>query len=126
MCKGNELETRLVNFAVSVIDLTGRLPKNYTGYHILKQIIRSSSSTAANYAEAQFAESRADFLHKIKIVLKELQETKVWLLIVHRLALIKTNQSVEYLIGENKELISIFVQSAKTAQKNKKKPPRTV
>ena len=85
------------------------------------QLIRSGTSPAPNYGEAQSAESRADFIHKMKISLKELRETRVWLLIIIRAKLIKEASKLESLIDENNQLISIFVVSIKTANQNKKK-----
>jgi four helix bundle protein len=70
-----DLEERLIKFAVRVIRLTESLPKTSIGRHIQGQLTRSGTSPAPNYGEAQDSESRADFVHKIKIVLKELRET---------------------------------------------------
>jgi len=77
-----ELEDRLIRFAVSVIKVGESLPGTKTGNHIASQLIRSGTSPAPNYGEAQGAESIADFIHKMKISLKELRETHVWLRII--------------------------------------------
>lgn len=77
--KGDELEERLINFAVRVIKLSARLPKTPAGKHIARQILRSGTSPAPNYGEARGGESHADFVHKLGIVLKELNETQIWL-----------------------------------------------
>ena len=74
-----------------------------------------------NYGEAQDAESRADFIHKMKVSLKELRETKIWLLITGKANLIKPASKLEPLIDESNQLISIFVASVKTAKQNKSK-----
>lgn len=74
-----ELENRLVEFAVTAIEIAEKLPGSFTGKHLGGQLIRSSSSMALNYAEAQGAESRKDFKHKIKIVLKESRENHICL-----------------------------------------------
>jgi len=116
-----DLEERLIAFAVRVIRLTESLPKTPAGRHIVVQMTRSGTSPAANYGEAQDAESRADFVHKLKIVLKELRETRVWLLMIQRAELVKPITKLESLIQEANELISIFVKSVKTARKNKKR-----
>jgi four helix bundle protein len=76
---------------------------------------------APNYGEAQDAESRADFIHKMKVSLKELRETKIWLLITGKTNLIKPASKLEPLIDESNQLISIFVASVKTAKQNKSK-----
>jgi four helix bundle protein len=76
--KANEFEERLIDFAVRIIKLSACLPKTLAGKHIAGQILRSGTSPAPNYGEARGAESRADFAHKIGIVLKELNETSIW------------------------------------------------
>jgi len=79
-----DLEDRLIDFAVRVITVAGSLPTNKVGNHISGQLIRSGTSPAPNYGEAQSAESRADFIHKMKVALKELRETRVWLLMIKK------------------------------------------
>ena len=116
-----DLENRLIDFAVRIIRLAESLPKNKVGNHIAGQLIRCGTSPAPNYGEAQSAESRSDFVHKMKVSLKELRETRVWLLIIVRAKLIKPASKLEPLIEENNELISIFVTSIKTAKQKKKK-----
>ena len=111
-----DLEERLINFSVRIIRLSESLPNNKTGNHIRGQLLRCGTSPAPNYAEAQSAESRSDFVHKIKIVLKELRETKVWLLLIGKALIIKPQSRLEPIIQECNELISIFVKSAKTAK----------
>src|SRR5213593_1116532 len=80
--KAGELEERLIEFAVRIIRLTSRLPKTPAGKHVAGQILRSGTSPAPNYGEARGAESHADFVHKVRIVLKELNETLIWLQII--------------------------------------------
>ena len=79
MSKDYDLEDRLIEFAVKIIQLAESLPNTSAGRHISGQILRSGTSPAPNYGEAQAAESRSDFIHKMKVCLKELRETKVWL-----------------------------------------------
>ncbi len=112
-----DLENRLIDFAVRIIRVAEALPRNPVGNHIRGQISRSGTSPAPNYAEAQGAESRNDFVHKISIVLKELRETRVWLLMIIRADLIKPAAKLQPLVLENNELIAIFVKSVKTAAK---------
>ena len=112
------LEDRLIDLAVRIIYLAESLPKTKTGNHITGQLIRCGTSPAPNYGEAQDAESRADFIHKMKVALKELRETKIWLLIVKKANLIKPASKLEPLIDESNQLISIFVASVKTAKQN--------
>ncbi len=115
-----DLQERLINFSVRMIQVAEALPDTKTGNHIRGQLLHCGTSPSPNYAEAQSAESRADFIHKIKIVLKELRETKVWLLLILRASLIKPSSRLQPLIQECDELISIFVQSVKTADSNRK------
>lgn len=116
-----DLEERLIDFAVRIIRTAESLPKTKLGNHIAGQLIRCGTSPAPNYGEAQSAESIADFLHKMKVCLKELRETRVWLLMIVRTRLIKPESKLESLIDENNELISIFVKSVNTAKKNQKR-----
>jgi len=117
--KQYDLEERLVDFAVRIINLFDRLPRSCVGVHITNQLVRSGTSPAANYGEAQSSESLNDFIHKMKLALKELRETRIWLLIVQRKALVKPVQRLASLLTENNELICIFVASIATAQKKR-------
>ena len=116
-----DLEERLIDFAVRIIRIAESLPKTKIGKHVAGQIIRCGTSPAPNYGEAQSAESRSDFIHKMKVALKELRETRVWLLIIVRAKLITPASKLDSLIKENNELISIFVTSIETARKKTKK-----
>ena len=116
-----DLENRLIDFAVRIIRISESLPKSKVGRHIAGQLIKSGTSPAPNYGEAQSAESRSDFIHKMKISLKELRETRVWLLILIRSGLIKPATKLDSLIDENNQLISIFVKSVTTARQNLKR-----
>jgi len=116
-----DLEERLINFTVLIIEIASSMPNTKAGNHLSGQIIRSGSSVSLNYGEAQSGESRKDFVHKMKIVLKELRETFICLKIIHRTKLYKSEILVEKGLNENNELISIFVRSVETAQKNMSK-----
>jgi len=113
-----DLQDRLVSFAVRIIHVAESLPNSKTGKHIQSQLLRSGTSPASNYGEAQGAESRSDFIHKLKIALKELRETKVWLMIIIRRELIKPKSKLLHVLIENEELISILYCSIETAKKN--------
>src|ERR1043166_5838524 len=102
----DQLEERLIEFAVRIIKVAIHLPRNIYGRHIGAQMLRSGTASAANYAEARGAESRADFIHKMRIVQKELNETAVWLKIVARSSLLNERRIVAVL-SENKELCRI-------------------
>ena len=119
--KSYDLEDRLIDFAVRIIHTAESLPNTKVANHIAGQLIRCGTSPAPNYGEAQAAESRADFIHKMKVCLKELRETRVWLLMIVRAKLINPVSKLDSLIQENNELISIFVTSIRTAKKSRKK-----
>ncbi len=114
-----DLEDRLIDFALLIFDIEEMLPNTRAGNHVAGQLIRSGTSPAFNYGEAQVAESRSDFIHKMKICLKELKETNVGLKIIKRKPLVKDLIKVDKAVNECKELISIFVKSIETARKNK-------
>src|SRR6478609_2759271 len=76
MTKKFDLDERLIEFASTIIDISEALPKTFAGNHIAGQLVRSGTSPALHYGEAQSAESRNDFIHKMKILLKELRESK--------------------------------------------------
>ena len=112
-----DLEDRLIDYAVRIIHLSEQLPESKAGKHIAGQLLRSGTSPAANYAEAQSAESVKDFIHKIKISLKELRESKVWITILERTQLIRPSL-LKSLIKETDELIAILFKSIETAKGN--------
>ena len=114
------LEERLIDFAVRIIKLSTCLPRTPAGRHIAGQILRAGTSPAPNYGEARGAESPADFVHKLGIVLKELNETSIWLRIIKRSRLL-TEQSLSDIIDENKSLSRIFTASLKTTRNAKTK-----
>jgi len=113
-----DLEDRLITFAVNIIRLSDKLPPTRAGNHIGGQIVRSGTAPALHYGEAQGAESRRDFVHKMKIALKELRETLIALKIIKQAALITAENDMDSLSTENNELIAIFVKSLQTAAKN--------
>ncbi len=113
MAKGDDIQERLVDLAVSILKLAAVLPKDDIGKHISKQLLRSGTSPAANYSEARAAESRRDFVHKLKISLKELNETAIWLLIIERSQLLDKNR-VAFLRSECNELSRILNASIRT------------
>ena len=113
-----DLQDRLVDFAVRIINVVEALPDTRAGRHVAGQLVRSGTSPAPNYGEAQSAESRKDFIHKMKVALKELRETHIWLLIIERKPLCAPER-LQGITAECNELISIFVKSIKTAEGNK-------
>lgn len=115
-----DLENRLIDFSVLIISITKDMNKSYAASHLAKQLLRSGTSVALNYGEAQSGESRKDFVHKMKIVLKELRETHICLKIIARTHLSNDQQKLQDAKEESNELISIFVKSITTAQNNMK------
>ena len=111
----DELERRLIEFAARIIRFSADLPKTATNRHISIQILRCGTAGAANYAEARGAESRADFIHKLGIVRKELNETAVWLKIVAQIVAVKPENLVA-ITQENLELARIISASIRTAK----------
>ena len=106
------IEDRLINFAVSIIEIVKELPNDRVGNHLGNQLLRSGTSPGLNYGEALGAESRKDFVHKLDIVLKELRETLNCLKILFRIGYVKN----EDIVKECNELISIFVKTVKTTK----------
>ena len=111
------LETRLIKFSTEIIEISENLEKTKAGNHLSSQIIRSGTSTALNYGEAQSAESRNDFIHKFRVILKELREVYISLRIISQSNLCSNNLVLNKSIEECNELISIFVKSINTAEK---------
>jgi len=117
----NNLEERLITFAVLIIQFIEAMPNSKAANHLSGQLLRSGTSPALNYGEAQSGESNSDFLHKIKVVLKELRETLVCLKIIHQSRNYSSEESIKNLLKEADELVAIFVTSVKTAEKNRLK-----
>ena len=115
-----DLENRLLEYSVRIVKIVEQLPKSRTGNHVDGQLLRSGTSPYPNHGEAQAAESPKDFIHKLRISLKELRETQRWLKLVQRVPLIKDPVVLEDFLQETDELIRIFVSSIKTAEKKKK------
>ena len=120
MNKKYDLEERLICFSVSVIEVIEKLPKTYIAQYLFKQVARSSISPTLNYGEAQAAESRKDFIHKLKIVLKEMRETKNALELIKRKEYINI-QEIRPIQNECIQLIAIFSKSIETAKMNMNK-----
>ncbi|MBU1013677.1 MAG: four helix bundle protein [Bacteroidetes bacterium] len=114
-----EIENRLINLSVSIINLCRNLNQEFVSEHLSAQIIRSSTSSALNYGEAQGAESRKDFAHKVSIVLKELRETQISLKIIKQAQLNKKAKFNDDLIKECGELIAIFHKTIITTRTKK-------
>jgi four helix bundle protein len=115
-----DLEERLLEFSVRIIKIVEQLPNTRTCNHVAGQLLRSGTSPYPNHGEAQAAESPKDFIHKLRISLKELRETKRWLKLIQKVPLINKPELLDNLAEETEELIKIFVKSIKTAEKKNK------
>jgi len=113
--KADPLERRLINFATQILAISSKLPRTLQGRHIAQQILRSGTAAAANYGEARGAESRADFIHKLRVVFKELNEATIWLELLTKSSLISAENATS-LVAENRELCKIIAASIKTAR----------
>ena len=116
-----DLQDRLIDYAVRIINLSEALPNTKAGKHVSSQMLRSGTSPAPNYGEAQSAESPADFVHKLKLSLKDLRETEIWLKIIVKAKMIKPASQLVPILQETDELIAILFTSIETAKKNRDK-----
>ncbi len=115
MAKGDDIQERLINFSVGIINLCEKLPDNHTGKHLSNQLLRCGTSPAHNYGEARGGESKRDFLHKLGIVLKELNETQISLEIIKRSKII-SNEIIGPIAEECIQLSKIINSSITTAK----------
>lgn len=111
-----DLEARLLQYAAGVIRLTGTLEASYAHRHVANQLLRAGTSPLANHGEAQAAESDGDFLHKLKISLKELRESHRWLKLIELVPLTTRLDLLKPLLAETDELERIFNRSVQTVQ----------
>ena len=118
MAKGDDIKERLINFAVEIIKLCSKLPKTRAGNHVAGQLLRCGTSGAPNYGEARGAESSRDFVHKLGVVLKELNESKIWLEIIKRSEMLPVDV-VQPIANERSELCKIMASSISTVGKRR-------
>src|SRR6267142_1750309 len=113
--KADDIHQRLIAFGARTTRVSKMLPRTAEGRYISQQLLRSGLAAAPNYAEARAAESRADFIHKPRIVLRELNETKSWLeqIVANNLF---SREKMAAIIAENQELYWIIAASIKTAR----------
>jgi four helix bundle protein len=108
------LQQRLISHASTILQISSKLPRTAQGTHVSKQLLRAGTAAAAVYGEARGAESRADFIHKLRIILKELNETAVWLQLILENSMLPSGKMAA-IIAENEELCRIIAASIKTA-----------
>jgi len=109
-----DLEERLLAYSVRVVKVVEQLPNSRIGNHVAGQLLKSGTSAYPNHGEAQAAESSKDFIHKLKVSLKELREAQRWLKLVQRIPLMKNSELLANTITETEELIRIFFSSIRT------------
>ena len=119
--KGDDIAARLVALAVCVVQIVGALPDTLAGRHVAGQLLRSGTSPGANYEEARGAESWRDFVHKVGIALKELQETRYWLRVVVG-ANLAPSDALQEVLPEVDALCRILGTSKRTASINRATP----
>ena len=115
-----DLEERLLAFTAIIIKIVEMLPNTKTGNHVAGQLLRSGTAPYPNHGEAQAAESPKDFIHKLRISLKELRETYRWLKLIKRVPLIPPADLLDEVLEETDELIRIFVASIQTSEKKQR------
>ena len=113
-----ELENRLIDFSILIFELSKAVKKDYFETYLLNQLMRSSASAALNYGEAQSAESKKDFIHKVSLVLKELRESHVNLKILAKTGSASNTELMKKASEESNQLVSIFYRTAQTAKRN--------
>jgi four helix bundle protein len=113
-----DLEERLLEFAAEIIDITEKFPNTQAGNHIAGQLLRAGTSPYGNHGEAQAAESVEDFIHKMKICLKELRESWRWLRLAKRKNWPPGDAHLSCTVNESEELTRIFKASVQTAERN--------
>lgn len=113
-----DLEERLLEYSAEIIRFTDGIRRTPAGIHVANQLLRSGTSPLPNHGEAQAAESRADFIHKMSICLKELRESRRWLRLTQRVPLVRNSASVGPLPEESEQLIRIFYSSVATAKRS--------
>jgi len=119
MAKKYDLEERLLEFAAAIIDLSESPPRTRAGNHISGQILRAGTSPYGNHGEAQAPESAEDFIHKMKICLKELRETRRWARLIDRKRWLVKNPQLSFVLRESEELNRIFNKSIQIAETNR-------
>jgi len=113
--KGDNIADRLLWFSARIVRLCKTTPKDPAARHVMRQLVRSSTGGGSNYEEARGAESRADFIHKVSIAVKELRESLYWLRLAEAAEI--TSQPLEELIREANELVAILTSSVRTAKR---------
>jgi four helix bundle protein len=115
-----DLEERLLDCGAAIIHLTRKLNGDYAERHVGNQLLRSGTAPLSHHGEAQGAESNADFIHKMRLALKELRESQRWLKLIRKAQLLPDTEQLLSLLDETDQLIRIFITSIRTAEKRRK------
>jgi four helix bundle protein len=120
--RGADIAERLLLLAATIVRLARKLPRDVGGRHVASQLVRSGTSAGANYEEGRAAESRADFIHKLRVAAKEMRETIFWLSLVQRSSFLPSTASepLNGMIREANELVAILMASARTARSSRR------
>jgi|APMed6443717190_1056831.scaffolds.fasta_scaffold00055_17 four helix bundle protein len=113
--KGDDIARRLLSYAVGVMRLMGKFSRDAGAKHVAQQLARSGTAPGAHYEEARRSESRADFVHKLRIAAKEAGESVYWLRLAHHARLVDAD--VGPLVQEGTELTAILTASVATARR---------
>ena len=119
MAKGDDIQERLIKYASRIFKVSNSLPMTNAGRHVSLQLLRCGSAPAAHYAEARGSESASDFIHKLKIAVKEMNESEVWLRIIMDSGMLNQAQ-LSSLLDESNQLQRILSASIGTVRKSAK------
>jgi four helix bundle protein len=122
--EGRDLDERLLGYAVRIVKVVEALPGTLAGRRIADQLLRSGVSVGAHYEEAQGAESRSDFVHKLQLALKELRESVYWLSLIDRAELLPSNRLAD-LLDEGRQIRAILSKAVATAKQNQESKRRS-
>ena len=114
MQKGSDIAERLLAFGSCALRLAEGLPRQPAGRHVALQLVRAATSGGANYEEARAAESRVDFIHKVRVAAKEVREARYWITLIQRSGWLRADLAA--VVRESNELSAILVASARTAR----------
>ena len=114
-----DLEERLLDYGAAIIHLTRKLNADFAERHVGNQLLRSGTAPLSHHGEAQAAESTADFIHKMRLALKELRESDRWLKLICKSNLLPQATNLPHFLDETDQLIRIFITSIRTAEKNR-------
>jgi four helix bundle protein len=117
------LEERLLEYAVRIIRVTESMKRSPAGVYVADQLLRSGTSPYGHHGEVEGAESRDDFIHKLRVCFKELREARRWLRLVQRMPLVAKPARLDGIVAEAGELVRIFAASIRTAERNRPEFP---